>query len=76
MLNGLLYLHLQTLIFIKVMIIKDLIKSSGFKQKWIAEQLGVSEITISNWVSGKFIPSKKNKEKLSKILGVSIIEIG
>ena len=58
------------------MIIKDLIKSSGFKQKWIAEQLGVSEITISNWVSGKFIPSKKNKEKLSKILGVSIIEIG
>jgi repressor LexA len=38
------------------MIIKDLIKSSGFKQKWIAEQLGVSEITISNWVSGKYIP--------------------
>ncbi len=58
------------------MIIKDLIKSSGFKQKWIAEQLGVSEITISNWVSGKYIPSKKNREKLSKILGVSIIEIG
>ena len=58
------------------MTIKDLIKRSGFKQKWIAEQLGVSEITISNWVSGKFIPSKRNKEKLSKILGVSIIEIG
>jgi transcriptional regulator with XRE-family HTH domain len=58
------------------MIIKDLIKSSGFKQKWIAEQLGVSEITISNWVSGKYIPSKRNREKLSKILGVSITEIG
>ncbi len=58
------------------MTIKDLIKRSGFKQKWIAEQLGVSEITISNWVSGKYIPSKRNKEKLSKMLGVSIIEIG
>lgn len=57
------------------MIIKDLIKRSGFKQKWIAQQMGVSEITISNWVSGKFIPSKRNKAKLSKILGVSIIEI-
>ena len=46
------------------MIIKDLIKRSGFKQKYIAQQMGVSEITISNWVSGKFIPSKRNKEKL------------
>jgi transcriptional regulator with XRE-family HTH domain len=57
------------------MTIKDLIKRSGFKQKWIAEQLGVSEITISNWVSGKYIPSFKNQERLSGVLGIPLIEL-
>jgi transcriptional regulator with XRE-family HTH domain len=57
------------------MIIKELIKGSGFKQKWIAQQMGVSEITVSNWVKSKYIPSFKNQERLSVVLGIPFFEL-
>lgn len=54
---------------------KELLRSKGIKQKWLAEKMGVSEVTISNWVTEKSSPSKKNIEKLGDLLGVSINEL-
>ena len=54
---------------------KELFRSKGIKQKWLAEKMGVSEVTISNWVTEKSSPSKKNIEKLGDLLGVSINEL-
>lgn len=51
--------------------LKDLLKSKGLKQKWLAQKLGVSEVTISNWVKEKSTPSKKNIEKICEIMEVS-----
>lgn len=51
--------------------LKELLKSRGLKQKWLAKELGVSEVTISNWCSLKSIPSDKNLKKMSKILNIS-----
>jgi len=53
------------------MLLKELLKSKGLKQKWLASKLGVSEVTVSNWCSSKSIPSQKNLKKLSEILNVS-----
>jgi len=55
--------------------LKEVFKSKGIKQKWLAEKMGVSEVTISNWVTEKSSPSKKNIEKLGDLLGVSINEL-
>jgi len=55
--------------------LKEVFKSKGIKQKWLAEKMGVSEVTISNWVTEKSSPSKKNIEKLGNLLGVSINEL-
>ena len=55
--------------------LKEVFKSKGIKQKFLASKMGVSEVTLSNWVTGKTSPSKKNLEKLSDILDVSINEI-
>ena len=55
--------------------LKEVFKSKGIKQKWLAEKMGVSEVTISNWVTEKSSPSKKNIEKLGDFLGVSINEL-
>lgn len=55
--------------------LKEVFKSKGVKQKWLAEKMGVSEVTISNWVTEKSSPSMKNIEKLSVLLGVSINEL-
>jgi transcriptional regulator with XRE-family HTH domain len=54
---------------------KEVFRSKGIKQKWLAEKMGVSEVTISNWVTEKSSPSKKNIEKLGDLLGVSINEL-
>ncbi len=55
--------------------LKAVFKSKGIKQKWLAEKMGVSEVTISNWVTEKSSPSKKHIEKLGDLLGVSINEL-
>jgi repressor LexA len=54
--------------------LKEVFRSKGIKQKFLASKMGVSEVTLSNWVTGKTSPSKKNLEKLSDILDVSINE--
>lgn len=52
------------------MLLKELIISKGVKQKWLAERVGVSEVALSNWCSGKSIPTKKHLLKLSELLDV------
>tara|TARA_B110000444_G_C18347930_1_gene370347 strand:- start:132 stop:308 length:177 start_codon:yes stop_codon:yes gene_type:complete len=54
--------------------LKEVFKSKGIKQKFLSSKMGVSEVTLSNWVTGKTSPSKKNLEKLSDLLDVSINE--
>jgi transcriptional regulator with XRE-family HTH domain len=53
-------------------VLKDLIRSKGVKQRFIAEKLGVSEVSVSNWVKGKTIPSDEHWSKLCQILDVQI----
>lgn len=55
--------------------LKELFKSKGIKQKWLASKIGVSEVTISNWVKEKTVPSKIHLEKLSELLNVPIQEL-
>ncbi|NLF43957.1 MAG: helix-turn-helix transcriptional regulator [Bacteroidales bacterium] len=52
------------------MLLKELLKTKGIKQVWIANKLGVSEVTVSNWCSGKSVPKKSHLEKLSQLLDV------
>lgn len=57
------------------MLLKEILKMKGVKQKWLASKLGVSEVTVSNWVKKKSIPSQTNLEKLSELLGVPLKEL-
>lgn len=54
------------------MLLKELLKSKGIKQKWLANKIGVSEVTISNWCSEKSMPKKEHLRKLSELLDVPI----
>lgn len=65
----------QTLIFIKETMLKELLKHKGVKQKWLANKVGVSEVTVSNWVKEKTVPSDKNYEKISKVLNVLLKDL-
>ena len=48
-------------------IFKEFLKSRGIKQRWLADQLGVSEITISNWANGNNYPQVKYIDKMKKM---------
>jgi transcriptional regulator with XRE-family HTH domain len=54
------------------MLLKELLKAKGIKQKWLASRLGVSEVTVSNWCSGKSMPNKSHLQKLSELLEVPV----
>ena len=55
--------------------LKDILKVKGVKQKWLAQKLGVSEVTVSNWVKEKRTPSPKHMEKICEILNISTREL-
>jgi transcriptional regulator with XRE-family HTH domain len=57
------------------MLLKELLKSKGIKQKWLANKLGVSEVTVSNWCSAKSMPKKAHLLKLSELLEIPIKSI-
>ncbi len=57
------------------MLLKELLKSRGVKQNWLAQRIGVSQVTMSNWVTGKSSPSKKNLIKLSEVLNVHLNDL-
>ena len=54
------------------MILKELLKYKGLKQKWIANKMGVSEVTVSNWCAGKSVPKKAHLQKISELLDVPV----
>lgn len=55
--------------------LKELFLSKGVKQKWLAQKLGVSEVTVSNWVQEKSSPTKKHLEKMGEVLNVPLKEL-
>ncbi|MCK9398989.1 MAG: helix-turn-helix transcriptional regulator [Bacteroidales bacterium] len=54
------------------MLLKELLKSKGIKQKWLANKLGVSEVTVSKWCSAKSIPQRVHLQKISELLDVPV----
>lgn len=56
-------------------IIKKLREKKGVTQLELANNIGVSDKTISKWETGKGLPDISLIEPLSKSLGVSVIEL-
>lgn len=48
---------------------------AGYSQSELAEMLGVTCGSVSQWETGKTHPSVRKLKKLSKILGVSVEDI-
>jgi len=52
-----------------------IIKNKGIKKIYLAKKLGVTNQTISNWLSGYSRPNLLMANKLSEMLGVTIEDI-
>lgn len=52
--------------------VRELREAKGIQQKELAIDLGVTQPTISDWESGRKVPSAKSAQKLADYFGVSI----
>ena len=48
--------------------IKILIVTNGYTQRWVAEQVGVSNTTLSLWAKNKAQPNASSLMKLMSVL--------
>ena len=55
--------------------IKKVIRTSGLRKNYIAEQMGVKPSNISMWISGDRVPSKPRIRMMCKILGCKVTEL-
>jgi len=55
--------------------IKNLREKKGLTQAQLAQQIGVSDKTVSKWETAKGLPDISLIEPLAKTLGVSVIEL-
>ena len=55
--------------------IKKAIQNSGLKQKFVADKLGVSEITLSYYISGTRNPSRDRLRDLAKVCRCKISDL-
>lgn len=51
--------------------IRELRESHGYKQEWIADQVGVKLRTYQFWQQGKHPPEQDSLEKLAQLFGVT-----
>lgn len=55
--------------------LRVIIAEKNLTNKWLSEQLGTGQATISKWVQNKAQPNLEMLIKLSKILDVDINEL-
>ena len=47
----------------------------GYPSKWLSEELGVSQSTVSKWCTNSSQPDIETLAKISKLLGVGMEEL-
>ena len=55
--------------------IKEYILRSGYKNTYIAEQLGVHDTEISQWISGRRTPDRGRVRDLAKLLKCKMTDL-
>ena len=55
--------------------VKEFMSDRNVTSAWLAEQVGISKVAVSNIVTGKSSPSLDNLLKIASALNVSITEL-
>lgn len=55
--------------------IKEIMNERNVTSAWLAEQVGISKVAVSNIVTGKSSPSLDNLIRIAGVLNISITEL-
>ena len=59
----------------KINRLKVLLAEKGKTNKWLAEKLGKSDVTVSRWVTNEVQPSMETLLEIAKLLDIDIKEL-
>lgn len=59
----------------KINRLKVILAETSKTNKWLAERLGKSEVTISRWVTNEIQPSMETFLEIAKLLDVDVKEL-
>lgn len=59
----------------KINRLKVMLIEKGKTNKWLAEKLGKSDVTVSRWVTNEVQPSMETLLEIAKLLNVDIKEL-
>lgn len=59
----------------KINRLKVILAEKSKTNKWLAEQLGKSDVTISRWVTNEIQPSMETFLEIAKLLDVDVKEL-
>ncbi len=59
----------------KINRLKVILAEKSKTNKWLAEQLGKSDVTISRWVTNEIQPSMETFLEIAKVLDVDVKEL-
>lgn len=59
----------------KINRLKVILAEKSKTNKWLAEQLGKSEVTISRWVTNEIQPSTETLVEIAKLLDVDVKDL-
>lgn len=59
----------------KINRLKIVLAENDKTNKWLAEQLGKSEVTVSRWVTNEVQPSLETMAEIAKLLKIDIKEL-
>ncbi|MGG3269690.1 helix-turn-helix transcriptional regulator [Priestia aryabhattai] len=55
--------------------IGKIIDKQGYKKKYIAERMDITQSQLSNWISGRSYPPMDKAFKLAKVLNVKVDDL-
>jgi len=55
--------------------IGEIIDKQGYKKKYIAERMDITQSQLSNWISGRSYPPMDKAFKLAKVLNVKVDDL-
>lgn len=59
----------------KINRLKIVLAENAKTNKWLAEKLGKSDVTVSRWVTNEVQPSLETMARIAQVLGIDIKEL-
>lgn len=55
--------------------IGEIIDKQGYKKKYVAEKMDITQSQLSNWISGRAYPPMDKAFRLAKVLNVKVDDL-